>query len=339
MIPARFMDGRTARVRPLGVVVQAQFLQLIDLDGETVEAWPLEQVRTRATSEAEVSLGLETNPEARLVIRRSDVTPALRQFAQLDGRRGEMKPWLLLACGIPVLVALYFLFPLAVKPIAAMVPVAWEQRFGDTIAQSFDARSKACAGQDGQKALERLVQRIATAGGMPMPNVKVLAESDINAFALPGNHVRILSGLLDFARTPEEVAGVLAHEMAHVRQRHVTQNMVRSAGLGLIVSMLTGDASGLSAGAVHLLISLSYSRDDEAEADRIGIDLLRQAGIATSGMESFFKRMAAREGSGLSFLSTHPDSMTRARSPETQGASGGSAMSNQEFAALKAICR
>lgn len=336
--PARYADGRSARIHRIEVRLDAQFLRLHDRDGAPVAAWPCAQVRQVSSGAEEVVLGLAGGSDERLTIRRADLPEAFGRFVPLKRSRDRL-PWMVLALSLPVLVGLYVLLPFAVRPIAALVPVEWEAGFGRSIAQSFDSGLGGCPDGEGQRALEKLTGRIAAASAMALPEIRVLRHEDPNAVALPGGHVRLFSGFIAFARTPEEIAGVLAHELAHVRLRHVTQKMVRSAGLGLVVSMLTGDASGLAAGALHALVGLSYSRGDEAEADREGLAMLHAAGISGAGMESFFRRMAEREGTGgWSFLSTHPDSATRGRAGSGAGAATGAAMSAEEFAAVKAMC-
>jgi Zn-dependent protease with chaperone function len=336
-IPGHYANGRSARVRPVRIQVEAQFLRLFDHEGEFIAAWPAQQLTLCSSAAEEIVLSPTADSDERLTIRRTDLPPRLEQFLPLK-RRHDRLPWMVLALSLPVLVGLYFLLPLAVRPIAALVPAEWEAGFGRQIAQSFDSGMGACTGAHGQRALEKLAARIAAANDMALPEIRVLLHKDPNAVALPGGHVRLFSGFLSFAASPEEIAAVMAHELAHVRLRHVTQKMVRSAGLGLVVSVLTGDASGLAAGAVHALVGLSYSRDDEAEADAEGLAMLAATGISGVGMESFFRRIAEREGSGWSFLSTHPDSAGRGRARNGASLAGGPAMNAEEFAAVKAMC-
>lgn len=141
-----------------------------------------------------------------------------------------------------------------------------------------------------------------------------VAKSDVvNAFALPGGIVVVNSGLIDGTRTPEELAGVLAHEIQHVELRHSLNAVVKQLGLRGLWLLITGDAGGTLAGSTVLqLTSLKFSRDAEEQADTKGFDTLVANGIDPRGMIDFFDVMAAKEPvSPPELLSTHPTSVGR----------------------------
>ena len=150
------------------------------------------------------------------------------------------------------------------------------------------------------------------------------ADPTLNAFAIPGGHVVLHSGLVLEAETPEEVLGVLAHEIAHVTERHSLRQLVSAAGVYVLVQTLFGDLTGLAAvladGGLQLL-TLEFSRDHERDADEVGFRYLTDAGIDPRGMISFFEKLQAEQerlaGDAaalerhLGFLSTHPSSAER----------------------------
>ena len=142
----------------------------------------------------------------------------------------------------------------------------------------------------------------------------VTEDKSVNAFAMPGGFVVMHTGLLQLAATPEEVAGVLAHEVQHVEQRHSLRSIAQSLGLKLgltaALSLLIGDMSGLASLGGDLL-QLKFSRDHETEADREGLRVLVAAKINPAGMRDFFGKMAAQSKLDLGFLSTHPSSDER----------------------------
>src|SRR4051794_30372893 len=120
---------------------------------------------------------------------------------------------------------------------------------------------------------------------------------EINAFALPGGPIWINRGVLHAATTESQVAGVLAHEIAHVAQRHPatqgTEGAFANWGLGLLSAML-GNAGGAgaartAAGAMANTAFLKFSRDDEREADRVGLQILTRAGWDARGMVELFE--------------------------------------------------
>lgn len=140
---------------------------------------------------------------------------------------------------------------------------------------------------------------------------------ELNAYALPGGIVVVHSGLIAATHRPEELAGVLAHEIRHVEERHSVKALVKSFGLRALWVMVTGDLAGTFAGELGAsLIENTFSRDAEREADEGGFDLLVARQIDPSGMESFFGTLADEERkSGLpgpvAWFSTHPQSLAR----------------------------
>ena len=138
----------------------------------------------------------------------------------------------------------------------------------------------------------------------------VVEDTSVNAFAMPGGFVVVHTGLLQLAETPEEVAGVLAHEVQHIEQRHSLLSIAKSLGFSAAASLLLGDASA----AVSLggeLLQLKFSRDHETEADREGLKSLVAAKINPVGMRDFFAKMAAQSQLNFGLLATHPASKER----------------------------
>jgi predicted Zn-dependent protease len=238
-----------------------------------------------------------------------------------------------------------------VRVTAAVIPVSWEQALGDWVLDDVleflalfdDGEAELCEDESGTAALATLTGELAAASGSPY-NFRVLVVDFgmTNAFALPGGAIVIFDGLIGFAETPEEVAGVLAHEMAHVIKRHGTEALLRSYGLELLIKAVTGSAGGGGAGGIgETLLSLSYSRDAESEADRTGIELLQQAGLRADGISRFFERFDEVSGdlpAALNLFSTHPSSETRARLADEAGSGGAPAMSGADWQALQEIC-
>lgn len=144
----------------------------------------------------------------------------------------------------------------------------------------------------------------------------VLEDSAVNAFALPGGTVVLNTGLILKAERPEEILGVLAHEIAHVTERHSMRNLVESVGLALLVQTFLGDVSGLAAVLIDnssFLMRMQFSREYEREADEEGLQFLVSANIDPSGMVDFFSKLKEEEdqaagglSGALELISTHP---------------------------------
>lgn len=143
--------------------------------------------------------------------------------------------------------------------------------------------------------------------------IRVVENSAVNAFALPGGPMVVFTGLLRQAERPEEVAGVLAHEMAHVTERHGLERIAQSLGVVAAVQLLVGDAAGLLAVAAELFTVAAvnrYSQQQESEADRVAVHMLHAVGLDPMALADFFEDLEEEESAdldGFSWLSTHPD--------------------------------
>ena len=167
--------------------------------------------------------------------------------------------------------------------------------------------------------------------------VFILIDSpEINAFAAPGGVIAVNTGLILAAKNESEMAGVVAHEIAHVTQRHLARtyadqaNMTLKTGLSLLAGLLIGaydpelgSAVAMTGMAATEQARLKYSRSNEQEADRIGIITLASAGYDPRGMPQFFQTLQKETGQSgdkiIEYLQTHPltssrisDSLTRA---------------------------
>jgi len=192
----------------------------------------------------------------------------------------------------------------------------------------------------------RLVQQ---APGPKYPyNFSVADYREINAFALPGGPVWLHRGVLHAATNESQVAGVLAHEVAHIAQRHAADQLTKATmanlGLGLLGAVL-GSGGGASAAQVAASfltngIFLKFSRDDEREADAVGLQILRRAGWDGRGMVELFEilqREAKRNpGSVEVFFSSHPSPQDRIARLQADAGRGGGTRDTPRFQAVKA---
>jgi predicted Zn-dependent protease len=168
--------------------------------------------------------------------------------------------------------------------------------------------------------VQALGRRItARARGARYPySFSVANYREINAFALPGGPVWVHRGAIAAAQNEAQLAGILAHEIAHIAQRHsadqLTKSLVANGVLGLLGAMLGNDGSARAAQAAAQIMAggymLKFSRDDEREADRVGADIMREAGWDPREMIRFMNVLARQEGkdpgSVTVFLSSHP---------------------------------
>ncbi len=238
------------------------------------------------------------------------------------------------------------------RVIAPLIPVAWEKALGEQVVEDIAAlfgrleagSGKICDAAPGRLVLDRLTARLTAKTKLPYRlNVLVMDVGMVNALATPGGNIVVFRELLKEARSPEEAAGVIAHEMGHVIARHPAQAVARDLGVSLIFNMLLGGFGGGAAGTIgQTMLTSAYSRDAEREADAIGAKLLGDAGISAAGFIAFFERLAKQAGSldqAFSFISSHPPSGERAATARAQPrAPAKPALTSQEWSALQAIC-
>jgi predicted Zn-dependent protease len=184
-----------------------------------------------------------------------------------------------------------------------------------------------------------IVARLASAAPGPrFPyRAKVVNAADINAFALPGGYLYVNRGLIEAARNESELAAVVAHEMAHVAERHGTEQVTKAygaqAGVSLLASLLGGKDHRLGLGeqlvgslGVNALF-MKFSRDAETEADRVGAQMMARAGYDPMAMATFFELLQARQrsspGAVQQFFSSHPSPANRAAKARAQAATLG----------------
>jgi predicted Zn-dependent protease len=246
---------------------------------------------------------------------------SLPQFAAVRTRQrrhafGRSLGWTVLAVFVffPVLAIALFVWQAdRIAHFAAdRVSIADEVELGDgAFAQMSESLELADSGAP-LDVLQTLGKRL-TPGSKYKYRIHVAASDVVNAFALPGGIIVVNTGLINATRRPEELAGVLAHEIQHVERRHSLVALVKDMGLRGVWLLVTGDVGSSVFGRAALeLTSLSFSRDAEAEADTRGFDTLVATGIDPSGMPDFFQVLAKQDGAAPPpFLSTHPASGDR----------------------------
>ena len=214
----------------------------------------------------------------------------------------------------PLLALLLFLSQAAriAEAIAERIPVADEVRLGRQAFESMRGELKLLDTGAAHAAVNHIGRKL-TAGSRYTYEFHVVNDATLNAFALPGGIVVVHTGLIAATRRPEELAGVLAHEVQHVELRHGTSAIVKDLGWRVLWTWFTGDWGGTLAGqAAAQLGSLKFSRDAESAADEAGFATLVRVGIDPSGMPDFFATMAKQAGDApAAFLSTHPLSTAR----------------------------
>ena len=212
---------------------------------------------------------------------------------------------------------LWFSTDLLVAWAVDRIPPEWEQRLGQSAYQEFLRQQTVIKDGPSVTAVHEISQRLLehTPKHPYTFEISVVRNDLVNAFALPGGYVVVFTGLLEQAKSGEEVAGVLSHEFNHVLQRHGLERIVKQLGIVAVLTIILGDQQGLSGVMKQVgteLLSLKFGRAQETEADVTGLQLLYRSRIDPAGMIAFFQRMSDQEQGRVEWLSSHPMSAGRA---------------------------
>ena len=250
----------------------------------------------------------------------------LQQIQGLKKKRWLGRGFVLAVCAIILLcfLGLYALKGPLAGYLASVIPVSMEETVGETAWAQHSGGQHIIDTPEVTAQLETLTTPLVEAIASDRYEFQfyIIEDESINAFALPGGIIALHSGLILQADRPEEVLGVIAHEIAHVTLQHSMRNIIESAGLFVIVQSLFGDMSGLAAvlaDSSTFLLRQKFSRDFEREADAQGMHYLIEANIDPRGMVELFTKLKAVEeemindaaSEALSWVSTHPTSDER----------------------------
>lgn len=353
--PAALYDGVTAERQPVALTLDVSGIRVQKADGATF-LWAISTLRQTQGSFSNEMIRIEfgTDPVQAIIVESPGFGDAMRRAYPGANRtlRGPAQTarfalWSLFA--LAAAVAVYVTgAPMASTWAAARVPPSWEAMLGQSVTKNLAPESRQCLDPAALAAARSLLQRlVAAAPRSPYDFTLVIArDTMINAFAAPGGFVVVNGGLLKAAETPEQFAGVLAHEIQHVVHRHTTRGILREAPLRLAIAALFGGTSAETVASLAGSVgALSYRRADEAEADRDGLRLLQAAGIDPQGMVDFMRVLERQSGLASAiptYLSSHPAAEDRAAELRALAAAGtlaaGPALDKAEWQRVRTRC-
>jgi len=351
---AKYYDGKTSKAHIVDVVLSGSILHITDERGKELAAWSLPTLKIIEPPSPPVAgiIGSDKYPDARLNIEAGkgwnyikSRIPKNKRTKRLPTHLGAFISYSVLA--IISLAFLFVMFPRIIGNLAYIIPQTWEDALGKQVLATMVGNDKICVARAGKDAIDRLTKKIQSQMQRKIEyDIRVIDNSYVtNAFAAPGGHIIIYRSIIEEAGSPEEVAGVLAHEMAHVEQYHTTKALIRNIGLGFTLSMIFGDVGTLESVA-QLLSQMSYSREDESAADMRAKEILNAINIDPQGLQDFLVRMSEQEidldfkGSEyLKYLSSHPDTKERIKAlNQDENREYNTAMSYDDWEALLSIC-
>lgn len=323
MILARYADGRAAITYDASVELGAESLTI--QVGDQTHVWAYAELRRADDGSGRIMLKRKPDTGERLM---------LHQESELQTHVPDLfKPRAFGIEGLPVVgglvaaawtLAATFLIgvPLAAAPLADVIPERQRNQIADISWSQVNAFTNYCDDSDeAARILNDVAYRMMEASNVPRRDdiwITIVDAPFPNAFALPDHSIIVTDDLIAMAESPDEVTGVLAHEIAHIEHNHVMKNIIRNVGAGVFFDIVFGGAGAGQAIAIASvnLTGLQYSRDDETDADERGFDYMDAAQIDTGGVARLFARlneMTEEQGGDIpTLLSSHPATAERA---------------------------
>jgi len=297
--------------------------------------FPLTRVQIQRLDSGELEFGDPAQPDAFVYTYDPRVLehPALREQAstrnQVDEIRGpdEVKKRLKLVgwflAGFCVLAFIVWIVSgLFVRVAVAQIPPSIEEQFGEKVMKEVHKQMHLFKHAQLEAKLHAAADPLVAAlPPTPLGYKFYLVDEDLpNAFALPGGNVLVTRGILDLCNRPEELAGVIAHEVAHVNQKHIFRKIASQVGPYVIFQILCHDDNtmmGTFGKGSEFLIDQSFSQEIELEADAVGWDYMVKARIDPRGMTDLFIKLKEEQERrplsdiGLAAFSSHPATAKR----------------------------
>jgi Zn-dependent protease with chaperone function len=357
-----FYDGVTSARHDVTVEAAPEALRIGGTDGHTLTEWPYDEIETLSSPEGVLRIGRARNPLlARLEVRDPALAAAIDDLSIPVDRSGRSERrmqrkvvfWSLAATTSLVVVAIFGVPAIATR-LAPLVPYRIERLLGNAV--DAQVRSMLDTGKSGgafecgqsesesagRAAFDQLMGKLEIATALPLPlSPAVVRKSDANAIALPGGRIYVFEGLIDKSERPDELAGVLAHEIGHVARRDGTRSVLQAAGLSFLFGMLLGDFVGGGAVVVvaKTVLQSSYSRAVETAADAYSVNLIIRVGGDPHALAVILKRIAGESNGWSKLLLDHPETKDRIVTIEqTPRATPQPLLDDVQWAALKHIC-
>lgn len=355
---ATYFDGKSARDRNVTVVAAGNSIVFSGPDVSPT-SWSLSGLHpVDAPSPGQpYRLTHDNQPGARLIIRDDQFVKSLiASSPHLKGGYskqdiGSIVGWTL--GGLATVAALgYLCLTFLPDRVAKILPNDWRNKVGKEMEHSVVEGAQVCTTPAGEAALGTLIGNLAQgAPDMPPISVHIYDLNVLNAFAVPGGNIIVTRKLIEAADSPEEVAGVLAHEIGHVYHLHPEAQLVRLTGIDVLASVFTGTKGGnMTTNMAFLATLLKYSREAEKEADAYALETMQKASIDPMGLKKFFEKVLKLEG-GTSkdegafkalgnIFATHPGTEDRIKDilPLPAGQKAIPALSPEQWKALKSMC-
>jgi Zn-dependent protease with chaperone function len=361
--PAIYFDGVTGAPRSVTLTLGDSALAIASAQ-ETPVRWDYSAIEHLSAPDHRLRLALAKSAStARIEVRDPDFAKAakirlgfLTQQVEASERRQRHRvvEWSIAAVVAVMLVGAVGM-PSIAELMLPLVPLSADVQLGAMAHQNEKAGFSEkgpfeCGGEGekeraGQAAFLKMVNRLEAAAGLPVSlHPFVIRTKNINAVAYPGGYVHVLNGIIQYTQSPDELAGVIAHELGHVSYRHGTRGVLHRAGLYFMFGMVLGDVIG-SGGLIYAaqeVLANRNSRSQEAQADAFSARLMNGIGADSHALANMFERMMKAGGQSRYplLLRDHPTDADRVAAiratPRPQNPAP--TLTAQEWQALKQIC-
>lgn len=288
------------------------------------------EIQKDATNEARICFSTAEQPDWLICVSDSSILqhaflrqqPYTRDQIRAFESSGDFKRRIKLTLGVLGSFAILALVVstlsgIGVRAILTRIPPEWEQKVGDDLIAEIKQEETFVYEPKLLAKLDRAVAPLLKANASSAVQYKfyILQDPLANAFALPGGHVVVTTRLLELAETPEELAGVIAHEIAHVTQKHGFRKIISAAGPYVIFRVFLGNSAGILpilGQSSELLVRQSFSQEYELEADEVGWESLVAAHVDPRGLASMLRKLQAEyqgimdAAPRLNAFSSHP---------------------------------
>jgi predicted Zn-dependent protease len=306
-----YFDGRSAARETVLVWRCEDGIAFAD-DGQSTSVWPagswraavhpsLASVRIERLPYSGESLIVEDERFAASMVTGPSINAAIYE-------RGTLALVVLAVMAALAAAAVWWSYPFVAQRLADSLPVAVEERWGAAVAASIAPPSQRVESSTLKAASEALIGRLRPTPSPYTWHIAIVNDPMVNAWAAPGGHIAIYSGLVCALQNPDQLAAVAGHEMTHVIERHSTRNLIRTLGVRLGIALLFGGGDHLL-DAAAMLGALRYMRSDENSADRGAMRLLVRSHIDPTALAAAFEHIqkhAPELPGALQYVSTHP---------------------------------
>lgn len=325
---AGYFDGRSSRRQTVQLEAEPGQLILRGPDGE--ERIPLADLEI-SEPHGSAPRTLRFNEERYCEVRQGAELDALlqqlgHQHSRVVSLQGSWRWSLASLTGVILLLAALYQWglPWGARTLAPLIPESAVQQLSRQTLKALDEamlRPSQLSAQEQQRLQQGFQTLVAADPGLaPFKNSLQLHFRSAprvgpNAFALPDGQIVLLDELVEMPANEAEIQAILAHELGHVRHRHGLTQLIQSSVVAGITAAYLGDLSSLAAGLSSLLITSSYSRDMERQADDYAAATLRQLGYSPAALGSALAKLSRAHGeeneTGKDWLASHPDTRER----------------------------